>query len=470
MFARLPLFMRLSLICLLLGGIPSLQGCTLKDTQSQWQALQQKLQNPHAQADERPPLVKALEVLEHAYTEEKQAFQEVQAAALPTIHPVTLSGKKTGIQLKGWLYDPIRTERLREEKEAKRSHLEEKLRFLEGKIKILKQAIANEEELDATGFKLEKLMMQFEKTHQGHERVAPVAHDTQHKPSLNNDEKTPSNAPHQTLTDKEEAITLPEKSTSLALKRPVIILCHGLGQTHLDWGALPTLLSKAGYVVLNLDLPGHGESTTRIDKFSQKPVLMDWRMFDQEAWFKMDEWLQDALQALFRPEFEQEFPESPLYKLSFIGSGYGGLLAMTVAGSPLVSQAPEAQRGVFMALSPPLSQKGVEGLFTASNMVLPSWIAAGEQTSSELLNARKYCRIIQASCALAHFKTSDATGLGLLDPHVSSAEKWMLTWLFDTMPAPEVRPTASHDDTSHQDPQKETPPLEAHHEEAHNPV
>ncbi|MFM7468572.1 MAG: alpha/beta hydrolase [Vampirovibrionales bacterium] len=412
-------FSGLGVLTLVMLGVMGLQGCDMKATQSEWLALQQKLQNPRHRQDERPPLVKAEEVLAKTLANTQTSRREAEAAPLATIHPVTLEGKKTGIQLKGWLYDPIRTERLRQTKATELGYLEAKVSFLEGKLKILRQAIASEEELDPALFKLEGLLRQFHKTH----------------PS------NPSNVeegPHGT------AVEISEPANR---QRPILILCHGLGQTHHHWGDLPAILSKAGYVVLTLDLPGHGESTTRIDRFSKKPILLDWHMFNPEDWQSMDDWMQDALQALFRSSFTEQFPESPLYKVSFIGSGYGGLLAMTVAGSKLISEAPEVQKGVFLALSPPLSQKGVEGLFTASNMTLPSWIGAGDQTSIELVNARKYCRIIQASCALAHFKTVDGTGIDLLNPAISPAESLILQWLKETLPvalSPEEKATHEH--------------------------
>jgi len=42
--------------------------------------------------------------------------------------------------------------------------------------------------------------------------------------------------------------------------KPVIVLMHGSGLTHIVWSLHEQFLASKGYSVLSVDLPGHGGS------------------------------------------------------------------------------------------------------------------------------------------------------------------------------------------------------------------
>ena len=44
------------------------------------------------------------------------------------------------------------------------------------------------------------------------------------------------------------------------INKPVIVLMHGSGLTHIVWSLHEQFLTTAGFSVLSLDLPGHGNS------------------------------------------------------------------------------------------------------------------------------------------------------------------------------------------------------------------
>ena len=46
----------------------------------------------------------------------------------------------------------------------------------------------------------------------------------------------------------------------LILTKPVIVFMHGSGLTHIVWSLHEQFLTTAGYSVLSVDLPGHGNS------------------------------------------------------------------------------------------------------------------------------------------------------------------------------------------------------------------
>ena len=43
------------------------------------------------------------------------------------------------------------------------------------------------------------------------------------------------------------------------INKPVIVLMHGSGLTHIVWSLHEQFLTTAGYSVLSVDLPGHGK-------------------------------------------------------------------------------------------------------------------------------------------------------------------------------------------------------------------
>jgi len=44
------------------------------------------------------------------------------------------------------------------------------------------------------------------------------------------------------------------------IKKPVIVLMHGSGLTHIVWSLHEQFLATKGYSILSVDLPGHGNS------------------------------------------------------------------------------------------------------------------------------------------------------------------------------------------------------------------
>ncbi|WP_040819915.1 alpha/beta fold hydrolase [Nocardia jiangxiensis] len=91
---------------------------------------------------------------------------------------------------------------------------------------------------------------------------------------------------------------------------PLVVLLHGGGQTRSAWGGVATTLTAAGYLVLSLDLRGHGDS--------------DWAA---DGDYSMDAYAEDlrrVVQCLARPA-------------ALVGASLGGLASITAAGeSPAV--------------------------------------------------------------------------------------------------------------------------------------
>ncbi|WP_067678796.1 alpha/beta fold hydrolase [Nocardia miyunensis] len=91
---------------------------------------------------------------------------------------------------------------------------------------------------------------------------------------------------------------------------PLVVLLHGGGQTRSAWGGVAATLTAAGYLVLSLDLRGHGDS--------------DWAA---DGNYSIDAYAEDirrAVQCLTRPA-------------ALVGASLGGLASIIAAGeSPAV--------------------------------------------------------------------------------------------------------------------------------------
>lgn len=93
---------------------------------------------------------------------------------------------------------------------------------------------------------------------------------------------------------------------------PGVVLIHDLGDDRTAWDVLASRLTREGFAVLTLDLPGHGASPG------------DWRAMDGDDWLTTAERLDDALRAL------ADAGADPM-RIAYVGAGLGANLALTAA-------------------------------------------------------------------------------------------------------------------------------------------
>lgn len=406
---------------LLLATAVGLSGCDIKQVTARWQELYTRLDSAYSAegsegGEELPPEKKTLKKLQARLAELQTQYTASVHQDIASVQRLQLKGQRYGLVLQAWLYGPMLVDSLKREQLAATEQIRHQRDRVKALVDQLTQAIADGDEIDLKKYSL------------------PTTQATLHKPAAPHLTSGSHGGKAHTADDHSDDHTGDHPTSAPDTPkdtRPVIVLLHGLGQSHADWGDFPFYLSRQGFIVLALDLPGHGLSTV-FD--GDAPKTLDWRLFTELDWPMVLKWTRDGLRQLPDNEMAKRLNLTDR-RVVWMGTGFGSLMALNLTllplGEPQHSTSTDQDQAAVL-LSPPVQQKGYEGLLVASDIDHPVWIGVSQQTTQEAMAGRKYCRIIPGRCTLAIFPVGEVSGMHLLKPQFSKAEtyitNWLLTW------------------------------------------
>jgi dienelactone hydrolase len=218
-----------------------------------------------------------------------------------------------------------------------------------------------------------------------------------------------------------ESGTSAQNETSSAL--PAAILLHMLGKDRNSWGRFPETLAQKGFVVLAIDLRGHGESVVQYGK----PI--SYQSFTSEDFSKM------SLDARAAKRFLTESgssnstvkngPKVDPNRIAIVGASIGANVAVNYAASdPTVS-------GIVL-LSPGLDYKGVRTFEAIKLVKSPVLIITAKGDSIARDGPQQLCAEIR--CGDENFQVyQGSTGHGtelLADSAlIPPSSQVIITWL-----------------------------------------
>lgn len=124
---------------------------------------------------------------------------------------------------------------------------------------------------------------------------------------------------------------------------PTILLLHSLGYSSENWGDLPELLNKAGYLVIAMDFRGHGKSIYD-GSLKRKP----WVYFTTKAFARFPKDVEEML-----TQSQKDCKEVSLKNYAIVGADIGANTAV------LVAQDMKVKPKTLVLISPSTSFKGL---------------------------------------------------------------------------------------------------------------
>lgn len=124
---------------------------------------------------------------------------------------------------------------------------------------------------------------------------------------------------------------------------PTVILLHSLGYSSENWGDLPELLNRAGYLVIAMDLRGHGKSIYD-GSLKRKP----WVYFTTKAFARFPNDVEEIL-----TQAQKDCKEVSLKNYAIVGADIGANTAV------LVAQDMKTKPKTLVLISPSTSFKGL---------------------------------------------------------------------------------------------------------------
>lgn len=124
---------------------------------------------------------------------------------------------------------------------------------------------------------------------------------------------------------------------------PTVILLHSLGYSSENWGDLPELLNKAGYLVIAMDFRGHGKSIYD-GSLKRKP----WVYFTTKAFARFPSDVEAVL-----TQAQKDCKEVSLKNYAIVGADIGANTAV------LVAQEMKTKPKTLVLISPSTSFKGL---------------------------------------------------------------------------------------------------------------
>lgn len=124
---------------------------------------------------------------------------------------------------------------------------------------------------------------------------------------------------------------------------PTVILLHSLGYSSENWGDLPELLNKTGYLVIAMDFRGHGKSIYD-GSLKRKP----WVYFTTKAFARFPADVEEIL-----TQAQKDCKEVSLKNYAIVGADIGANTAV------LVAQDMKTKPKTLVLISPSTSFKGL---------------------------------------------------------------------------------------------------------------
>lgn len=212
---------------------------------------------------------------------------------------------------------------------------------------------------------------------------------------------------------------------------PLVILLHGLNQSHQSWHDFPHTLVQAGYAVLAVDLRGHGQSTR-----TRRNRRINWRMLQEADWARLH---LDIVQALrYLETHTEEYPQLDVSRVALVGDRLGANLA------PYVGKAEPDRIKALVMLSPGLVYKGIDasrGLMGSTRNVL---IVTSTRDAEAATTARHLYNWVVGSKTLKEY---DLLGQGSDFLRRPAVGQQICAWLMEQLPPPSksADPTSAFD-------------------------
>ncbi len=124
---------------------------------------------------------------------------------------------------------------------------------------------------------------------------------------------------------------------------PTVLLLHSLGYSSQDWGDLPELLNKAGYLVIAMDFRGHSKSIYD-STLKRKP----WVYFTTKAFARFPSDVEEIM-----TQAQKDCKEVSLKNYAIVGADIGANTAV------LVAQDMKVKPKTLVLISPSTSFKGL---------------------------------------------------------------------------------------------------------------
>lgn len=202
----------------------------------------------------------------------------------------------------------------------------------------------------------------------------------------------------------------------IAGKVPGILLLHQLGRDRHSWSSLVPLLIKEGYVVLAIDLRGHGESIVFGD------TIRRYRQFSNDDYKNM---IIDVSSAV---KYLKSVKEVKAEKIAIIGASIGANLALQYA-------ARDKEVRTVVLLSPGLNYRSLETLPYLKDYDRRALFIVASEGDVYSANSSKRLREeakLADPCKLKIY-TGSAHGTDLLDEH-RGLGSIIVAWLQNHLP------------------------------------
>ena len=181
-----------------------------------------------------------------------------------------------------------------------------------------------------------------------------------------------------------------------------VVLIHDLGGSRAVWDTLASQLSRAGFAVLAVDLPGHGASPG------------DWQTMGGDDWVAVAEQLDEARDAL------ADAGADP-FRIAYAGAGLGANLALTAAHRT-------GDAAALVLVSPGWEIQGVDVRGIVGGLKQrPVLLIAAEGDSYATATAHGMKAEAPGFCELRLYPGT-AHGVGLLDVSEHAREQ-LVAWL-----------------------------------------
>lgn len=196
---------------------------------------------------------------------------------------------------------------------------------------------------------------------------------------------------------------------------PSVILLHMLGRDRSVWNDFSQDLSHRGYVVLSVDLRGHGDSIRKDN------LTISYKSFVPDDFKNVTYDVKAAKEFLIR-----EKNANP-YKVSIIGASMGANIALNYAASD------HSIKSVIL-LSPGLDYMGITTLAPVTQYKNPIYIAATQGDSQSAKDSRILCQKIMCHENIRIFDKTNSHGTDMLSNNTTRLElrNMIFSWLDST--------------------------------------
>lgn len=221
--------------------------------------------------------------------------------------------------------------------------------------------------------------------------------------------------------EEEDAEVFSDAENANIKKHPLVILVHGLSDTHLAWGDFPATLVKAGYAVFALDLRGHGKSTETVHHNK-----VTWHFFEVEHWKKLSLDMNQVMQFF---QHSKDYPAIDSKSVALIGEKLGANVVVPSA----VAQ--EKAVKTIVLISPGLNYKGLipsQSIIDFDNSVL---LIADKYDAYSMRSTERLYQWVLGKKTLQIYKKISEKGTRFSEGTALGDN--MITWLHDNMMPPD---------------------------------